>query len=115
MPHQIEQMEVSLEHAKELVERKRQAEKLGSNREFKKLILDGYCQQEAARLVSLSGDPQMKEHRDEIFADIEAIGRFQAFLRTTIQIGRQAEAEIADYEFEIDALRNEEFEGSEDD
>ena len=59
----IEQVELSLEHAKEIVARRDKAHKLASNREFKALFLEGYFKDEAARLVAICGEGTMINDR----------------------------------------------------
>lgn len=102
---EIEEIELSIAHAKEMVSKKQMAEKLASNREFKKLILDGYFKDEAVRLASLSADVQMKEHRDEIFMNIQAISVFRQFMQNIVRMGEVAEAELREYQEALDEER----------
>lgn len=101
----IEQIELSIEDAKELIKRKDMALKLASNREFKKLVLDGYFVDEAARLVAVSGDYLQKDYRDEIFDAIKAISHFKQFMQNIVKTGEIAERELRDQEEVLDELR----------
>lgn len=101
----VEEIELSLENAKELVERKRQAEKLASNREFKKLVLDGYFKDEAVRLVGLSAEPTVSAYKEQIFTEIQAISLFQQYLRNVIRLGTLAEAEMVEHEELLEEAR----------
>lgn len=107
---QIEEVELTIEEARKMVTRGKMAEKLASNREFKKLVLEGYFQEEAARLVHLLGDPAAAAHREHILRDMEGIGGLKRYLSTVVQLGRQAEMEIAECEETLDELRAEDLE-----
>lgn len=102
----IEQIEISMEQTKELIRRKEMAMKLSSNREFKKLILEGYFQDEAARLVSISASPNMTEHRDEIFESITAISHFRQYMQNIVRMGETAEYELAEQRETLTELEN---------
>jgi hypothetical protein len=105
----IEQIELSVEHAKEMVERKKLALQLADNPAFKKLILDGYFRDEAARLAHLLSDPALPaEHREFVRNDINGPGALKRFMSTIVRMGDMAEREIADAELELDELRREE-------
>ncbi len=102
----VEEIELSLEKAKELVERKRMAEKLASNREFKKLVLDGYFKDEAVRLVGLLGDPGAAPYREQIQLEMAGISMFQQFMRNVIRMGQIAESEMPEHEQLLDEVRD---------
>ena len=101
----VEQIEISLEHAKEIVAKRDWAHKLSSNREFKKLILDGYFKDEAARLVGRAADPSMKAHKEDIFSAIEAISHLRQFLQNIIRMGDVAAADIEEHEEALEEAR----------
>lgn len=102
---EIEQVELSIQQAKDLVNARDMADKLSRNREFKKLILEGYFEKEAARLVSLSGDSNMLQQRDEIFDAIKAISHFRQFMQNTMRMGDVAAQELAEQNETLDELR----------
>jgi DNA-binding GntR family transcriptional regulator len=101
----IEEVEVSIEEVKKLVERKNAAKKLASNREFRKLILEGYFVDEAARLAGLSADPLHEKHRGEIILGIQGISLLRQYLQTIIRMGDIAEAELKEHQETLDELR----------
>jgi hypothetical protein len=103
----IEEVEISIQHAKKLVERKNMVEKLSSNREFRKLILEGYLVDEAARLVGLSADPLQKAYRDDIILSLQGISSFRQFMQTTVRMGQVAENELFEHVEMLDELRAE--------
>ena len=101
------ELEVSIEEAKAVIEKKRLLEKLMSNREFKKVILDGYFKEEAIRLVGVSADPnpQLVQSRDQIQLEIQGISLLRNYLRTIMQFGEIAEREVAAFEEELENTR----------
>lgn len=104
----IHEIELSIEAAKEMVARGELAVKLANNSAFKKLVLDGYFVDEAARLVHLFSDPNLNdEQRAMVERDLIGIGAFKRYLQTVRQIGQMAEREISDAEYELEGLRME--------
>lgn len=80
-------------------------ERLLNNRDFKAVILEGYFREEAIRLVSAKGDPNLQspEIQASIIRQIDAIGSVQDFLRLISSQADQAIKMIEDAE----ALREE--------
>jgi hypothetical protein len=102
----IETIELSLAHAKAMVSSKEAVLKLTSNREFKKVVLDGYFKEEASRLVLLSADPSVEKHRGEIMLSIQGISSFNNYLQRIVRMGEIAEQEVRDFEESLDEARN---------
>lgn len=75
-------------------------EKLRNNRDFNKLIVDGYLKDEAIRLVHLKADPNMQspEVQASITRDIDAIGTLNQFFVITDQRARIAGKQMSDIE-----------------
>lgn len=106
--NEIHEIEMSIEAAKEMVARGELTEKLAKNPAFKKLVLDGYFVDEAARLAHLVSDPNLsEEQRAMVNRDLIGIGAFKRYLQTVRQLAGMASREIADAEYELDALRAE--------
>jgi hypothetical protein len=105
---QVAQIELSLEHAKELVAFRDAIKKLTSNREFKKIFIEGYFKDEAIRLVGLSADPAVEKHHAEIQEQIKAISYAQQFLRNAQTKGDIAAASIEEHELALEEARFEE-------
>lgn len=104
----IKEIELSIEHAKEIAERGEMAEKLATIPEFKKLILDGYFRDEAARLAHLSSDPALDEtSRGHVFRDLSGPGALKRYLSAMVQMGRNARAEINEAYRTMDEIREE--------
>lgn len=93
----VEEVELSIEQAQEKIKLRDMAMKLASNREFKKLIIDGYFKDEAARLAGVSGDPNTLNVRDEIFDQMKSISYFRQFMQKYVREGDMAEQELQDH------------------
>lgn len=91
---EIEQLELAVDKAREMVERRDMVLKLSKNREFRKIMSEGYFVDEAARLVAISGELAHKPHRDEIFDSIKAISHVRQYFSDIVRLGNIAENEI---------------------
>ena len=98
--HDIETIELSIEEAKKLVQAADSLDKLMSNREFKKIILEGYFKDGAVRCVQAYGDPNLSEYREEIMKDISGIGSLQQYLHKIRMTGNMMRQQIEDLEGE---------------
>lgn len=104
----IKQVELSIEQAKALINRAEQARKLAENKEFKELILEGYFNAEAARLVHCLGDINLKDYQEDILRDLHGIASFKRYMQTIIMIGDNARNDLENNEATLDELRAEE-------
>lgn len=95
-----ESIERNIREAKKVVEFGNALERLTSNRDFKKVILEGYFEKEAVRLVHLKADPSMQsaESQKSILTQIDAIGAVTQFLNTAMHMSRLAQKSIGDDE-----------------
>lgn len=93
---QQEAVEVSIEECKRAIAMRDAALKLKSNPAFKKLILQGFFQDEAAALVMKKSDPNCQDEANQavINKSIDSIGLFRQFLVETIQKGNQMEGAL---------------------
>jgi hypothetical protein len=81
--------------AKLLVERRQMALRLSKNRDFRTLILDGFCLHDAARYAQCSADPALNaEQRADSLNMAQASGHLKRFLSLTVQMGAHAEREL---------------------
>lgn len=108
---EMNQMEITIAQAKEMVAARDAALKLKTNREFKKVILEGYFREEAVRLTSMLADPGAANFQDAIIADLRAISGLQVYLHNLMLQGDTAERSIAENESELETMRGEENEG----
>lgn len=96
---QVQEIELNIKQARKKVDLGESLERLKSNRDFKRLVLDGYFKSEAIRLVHLKSDPSMQtaERQAAILSDINAIGSFSQYLAVVTQMaGLASKAIVAD-------------------
>lgn len=104
----IEQVELSISEAKKSIEMGKMAEKLAINRDFKKVVMDGYFVDEAARLVHLLGDPRLnQEGRESVLRDIQGLGAFKQYLQNKVREGHMAQDALEEHQETLDELRDE--------
>jgi hypothetical protein len=108
----IEEIELNIKEARKVVELGASLERLYSNRDFKKVILEGYFEQEAIRLVQLKADPAMQDEKSQqaIWKLMDAIGRLNQYFRMVIQQADMAKSAIESDEAEKESLLAEELE-----
>jgi hypothetical protein len=83
--------------AKEMIEQAETALRLFNNPDFKKLILNEFCINECARYAQSSADPALNENqRADALAIAQAAGHLRRFLSVKIQMGNQADRQMAD-------------------
>ena len=103
----IARAENSIEFCKSQIALAGSVQKLESNRDFKKLILEGYLKEEALRLVGLLSAATHPEMRDAIHRDLHAIGAFEGYLRKIVAAGQMAAVDLPDHEETLSMLRAE--------
>lgn len=83
--------------AKEMIEQAETALRLFNNPDFKKLILNEFCINECARYAQSSADPALNTvQRADALAIAQAAGHLRRFLSVKIQMGNQADRQMAD-------------------
>lgn len=106
---EVEALERQLKQTQGLKQRGEMAERLARNADFRRLILDGFCRDDAARFVQESGDPALnEEQRADCLALAQASGHLKRFLSMQIQMGRVAERDIPNLEEALSEVRAEE-------
>jgi len=95
---QLEQIEISMKQAQKSIDRMASLQKLTNNKEFIKIVLEGYFEGEASRLVLLKADPALQSVEDQKQLDnsITAIGYLRQYFITINQIGRMSEKTLND-------------------
>lgn len=83
--------------------------RLKGNRDFRKLVLEGYFKDEAVRLVHLKADPAMAtpDRQASVVREIDAIGSFRGYLDLVARQGEMARAAIEHAENEIVLIEQE--------
>ena len=81
---ELQQLEVNIKQAQKMVDLGSALDRLRNNRDFKKVIEDGYFEQEAIRLVHLMSDSNMQspEIQTSIHKQMIAVGVFRDYLET---------------------------------
>jgi hypothetical protein len=107
--HTVQEIELSIKEANDLVKAANALDRLRKNRDFKLLIEDGYFKDEAVRLVGLKADPgvQQPEKQTKIIREIDAIGSFRNYLSTIYQRASWAEGAIEQAERELEEINGE--------
>lgn len=107
----IQTLDRNIKEAKKVVELSEALTRLASNRDFRKVIEEGYFEKEAIRLVHLKADPNMQtgEYQAKIVKDIDAIGSLSQFFVTIKQMANVASRSVeADEETRAELLQGEE-------
>ena len=104
----LQQLEQHLEDAKTLIDVRQRAMRLAQNTDFRKLILEGFCLTDAARLVQQSGDPAMgAEERADALAMAQASGHLKRYLSAAIRMGDHSERTLGELQEAIEEARAE--------
>lgn len=113
----LAELEINIENVKGAIKLAETLEKLEENPEWKELITEGFLKKEAARVVALKGDMQMRmagEIQMQWLEDmITGIGAFQAYLNFIRQRGASARQTLAQNEETREHLLQEQLEGAE--
>ena len=81
---EIQQLDRSIQQAQKIVDLGDSLERLRNNKDFKKLISEGYFEKEAVRLVHLLSDTNMQslEAQQSIQKQMIGVGMFHQYLQT---------------------------------
>ena len=93
----LEAIDRSIKQAQALVELGSAVDRLRSNKDFKKIVIEGYFEKEAIRLVHLKADPSMQSaaSQQSINQQMDAIGAFSQYLDMVLRHADQARKQIA--------------------
>ena len=110
----IEQLELSMENARHAIDMVKALERLRSNKDFEKIISNGYFKEEASRVVLLRGDlnatDEMERHCDK---QINGIGVLRSYFQKIQYLGSMAEKALAEHQETREELLREQLEGGE--
>jgi hypothetical protein len=97
---QLEQVEITIEQAKEAIELKKALLRLHENKDFKAIIDEGFFKVEAARLCEVRSDPMMCDDESQKVIDnqITAIGGLRQYLLKVFNQGTQMENALEGHE-----------------
>jgi hypothetical protein len=110
MSNQSKVIEEGIKAARKLVDLGDALERLKSNRDFRTIVMEGYFEQEAIRLVQAKSNPglQSAEMQKSILTQIDAIGNLNLYFSTIVQQAAMARKNIEIDEAELEAIANEE-------
>ena len=93
-------LELTIEQAKEKVNVMEAIDRLSQNKDFITVILEGYLEKEAVRLVHAKADPgcTKPETQVDLIKQIDAIGCFTGYLRALRHSGMLSQKAIIDSE-----------------
>jgi hypothetical protein len=111
--NQVQEIELSIANAQKMVDMGASLERLRNNKDFKKVIQEGYFEKEAIRLVHLKADPSMQtpDRQASILRDMDAVGALNQYFGAVFHQARLAAKGIEDDEQSLVDLRNEEVGG----
>lgn len=106
----IQAIEDNIKQARQIVEIGEALERLKNSRDFKKVIIEGYFEKEAVRLVHLKSDSnvQSPDMQKSINAQIDAIGAVSQYFGTVLHKASIARKAIASDEETRDEILAEE-------
>lgn len=109
----IEEFELSIAEARKHTDLADALERLAKNKDFKSLILTGYFEEEAVRLVALKAVPQMlgDDMQKKILTSIDGIGALTQYFSMINNVGTQAQIAIDEANEAIVEIGLEEEEG----
>lgn len=101
---EIQELEAEKVRLQKQVALRDQILKLSENHEFRKVIHDGFLNEECARSARMAGEPTLSDVERRNMLDMAmAAGHLQRYLSANVQMGHQA----ADSIFQIDAALEE--------
>lgn len=112
---QVQQVNLTIEQAKNNIERKKTLYRLLDNKDFKEIIDVGYFRDEAARLVQARADANMqgKEETRHVDRLIDGVGALRQYLAQIERWGLSAEGALAEHEQERAKMLQEQMEETE--
>ena len=105
----VQAIDKEIQRSKEQVELATALDRLRSNRDFKKIIVEGYLDQECVRLVLLKADMHMQaaDKQASIVKQMDGIGALHQYFQTVDIRATMAEKSIASDEQERQLLLEE--------
>jgi hypothetical protein len=105
----IAELESGLANAQAVVDQRDRMLKLQNNRDFRALIMDGFCKEECARFTAISTDPDLSpEARADALGSAQAAGYLRRWMAALVTMGNVAERDAKDHREALDEARAEE-------
>jgi len=101
-----EQIQITIDEAKQMVAEGDALDRLMKNVDFKELIVKGYFQKHAYQLVEFKAAPtaQNEPQQAAVIRSIDAIGELQQYFNKIFAFAAQARQDIIDAENELEAM-----------
>lgn len=101
-----ETIEISMEQAREKIQRGDALERLYNNTDFKNIFLDGYLTEFAAEVVARKASMGGQDEKNQKFIDnqITAIGSVQVYMQMLAQEARVAKDSLESDEQELERI-----------
>lgn len=104
----IEQLEALREHNQKIAERGEAHDRLMKNRDFRKIILEGFMVNDCARYVQESANPALDERqRADALGIAQAAGHLKRFLQIDRMLINDAAHKVTQCDAEIESMRAE--------
>jgi hypothetical protein len=96
----LQELDENIKTSKVFVDNGKALERLRNNKDFKEVIVRGFLEKEAIRLVHLKADPSMQtpERQASIVKQIDSIGAFSEYLVQIEKFAQLAQRNIEDAE-----------------
>jgi hypothetical protein len=95
----VQGLERQLEDAQALIARREMALRLSNNRDFKKLIIEGFLEKDCAAFTHESTDPALTaDQRAMALQSAQAAGALKRFLHYAFQMGHHASNQLPELE-----------------
>lgn len=109
MQNQVQAIEANIKAARTLVELGNALERLKSNKDFRTIVMEGYFEKEAIRLVQAKANPSLQsaEMQRSILTQIDAIGNLNMYFTTIVQQAALAAKSIEQDEAAVEEIRGE--------
>ena len=105
---EIQELEAEKVRLQKQVAFRDQILKLSENHEFRKVIHDGFMNEECARSARMAGEPTLSDVERRNMLDMAmAAGHLQRYLSANVQMGNQATETIIQYDAALEELRAE--------
>lgn len=108
---QAAEIEVTVQEAEAAVKLGEALQRLQSNRDFKKIVIEGYFEKEAIRLVHSLNDPNVMHNasiKEAHTMDMHAISCLRQYFHGIRQKAEAMEVTLADSRQELERIRGEE-------
>lgn len=103
---QILELERQIENAQAVIVQRDMVDRLANNRDFQKLIIEGFMRDECARLTHMSTDPNLSaQDRLDALGSAQAPGYLKRWLNALVQMGNNAERDLPEARATLEELR----------